>query len=421
MLNFKQLEGRHNVPVYFLKLPKASNSVSFHWVYFVGSADDEMIGKPGLYHWFEHVPFRGTKKYPGGYQAIDRPIARHGGSINASTSEIDTSFEISIPKHLWKKALDLVSDVAFCPLLRKEDIEAEREVIRKEIISSLSDVEDYAWEEASERLYPKHPLGHSVLGSNKTLNSMGAPELREAFKKGYDRSRLALFACGDLPEDELLREVNKALERAPNHGLSQRRSGAFYGDLPRWEGGVVTTRKTDFPSSIILFLFPFPAWNTEGKDTVWQHVMAMEMLCAGDLASPLYQVLREETNLIYEMSNESSPVMGGGYWGFTIETSPRDSGKVAEAFWDVVQNRKNRSRDRFEYVRDTIRGRAAMFPISPSDLIDQAQNNLSHFGEATGIHESAEKALAQPYKRVVEIMEGLNPNVARTIIMKGSA
>lgn len=420
MLRFKQLEGRYGVPIYFLKLPKAVNSVTFHWVYFVGSADDETVGKPGLYHWFEHVPFRGTRRYPGGYQAIDRPIARHGGSINASTSEIATSFEISIPKRLWKKALDVVSDVAFCPLLRNKDIEAEREVIRKEIISTLSDVEDYAWEEASKILYPKHPLGHSVLGSDKTLDSMEAPELRAAFKKGYDRSRLAFVASGDLPEAELVEEVRKALERAPDHGLLERRRGGFYGPFPRWEGGAITEGKTDFPSTIILFLFPFPALERD-RDAVWLHSMAQEMLWAGDLASPLYQVLREERNLIYELSDESSPFMGGGYWGFTVETGPRDSGKVVEAFWDVVQNGKNRSRERYDYVRDTIRGRAAMMPLVPSILVEQAQDNLAHVGEAAAIHEAAEKLLAQPYKRVVEIMEGLNPNMARTIIMKGSA
>lgn len=421
MLKFKQLEGRHGVPIYLMKLPKAVNSVTLQWVYFVGSADDETVGKPGLYHWFEHVPFRGTTKYPGGYQAIDRPIARHGGSVNASTSEVATAFEISIPKRLWKQALDVVSDVAFCPLLREKDIKAEREVIRKEIIASLSDVEDCAWETASEILYPKHPFGHSILGSNKTLDSMGAPELREAFKKGYDRSRLAFIACGDLPEEALIDEVGKALERAPDHGLPGRKSGAFYKPLPDWKGGEITERKTDFPSSIILFLFPFPPWGVHDRNEVWLRSMAQEMLWAGDLSSPLYQVLREERNLIYEISDESSPFISGGYWGFTVETDPRAPGKVVEAFWDVVQNAKNRSRDRYEYVRDTIRGRASMMPLYPSGLADQAVDNLAHVGEPAAVFEAAEKLLAQPYKRVVEVMEGLNPGVARTIIMKGTA
>ena len=422
MYNFKNIDNRYKVPIYFQKLPTGVNSVALNWVYFVGSADDELVGgKPGLFHWFEHVPFRGTKKFPGGYQAIDRPIARHGGSINASTTELATAFDISIPKNMWRQGLDLVSDVAFRPLIRTKDVEAEREVIHKEIIASQSDVEDSAWERASQILYPDHPLGHSIVGSPKTLGSMNASHLREAFKRGYDRWRMAFLASGDLNAEELREAVYKAFEKAPNHDLPSRTFGECWKRQP-WSAGKTTVEKTGFPSSIVMFLFQFPAWTGGGDspDQVWRHSMAQEMLWAGDLASPLYQVLREDRNLVYEISDESAPFMGGGHWGFTVETSPGDEKEVVRAFWDVVRDRKNRSRERFEYVRDTIRGRIAMVPLHPSSFVEHAQEHLIRLGELASVYEAADKLLAQPYNKVVEVMEGLNENMAQTIIMKGT-
>lgn len=411
-----RLESRYGVPIYYNRIP--AESVTFHWIYFVGSADDESVGKAGLYHWFEHVPFRGTHKYRDGYQSIDRPIARHGGDINASTTEMATAFEISIPKNLWRKGLDVVSDIAFRPLIRNADVEAERDVIRKELLSVMSDIEDSAWERISSRLYPKHPFGHSVIGTKKTLSSMDASHLRKAFRKGYDRSRLALVVCGDLDVDLLKEEVDRQLRKAPDHGLSERRCGASHGDLPRWKNGI-ETMDSEFPSSIISFLFPMPDYRTSPED-VWANVMAKEMLFAGDMSSPIYQVLREEQNLIYDISDEISPFPGGGHWGFTAEVSPKDERKVIKAFWDVIANRKNRSRDRHAYVGDTISGRVAMAPIHTPSIADTMQEHLVRINDAIDMSEIAQKLLSVPYKKVSDIMDTLGPQTGRVFIVKGT-
>jgi len=410
-----RFKGPHGIPFWFQKLNQDVMPVSLRWTVFVGSADDERVGKPGLYHWFEHVPFRGTRKYPGGYQEIDSSIARHGGHIDASTTDVFTSFEAISSKHKWRQPFEVISDLVSAPLLRGKDIRSERDVIRQEIIGSHSEAEEYAGDRIPGILYPGHPLGHPIFGSAKNLDAMNAAVLRRAYREGYDRSRMAFFAAGDIPEKDLVRAFEKAAEKAPDHGLSERRSGASYGPLPPWKAGEVSQEKTPFKSSIIYFLFPLP----HGKD-VWLYAMAQEMLSAGELASPLYAVLRDEENLVYDLDPVCSPYADGGYWGFIAETSPRNTGYVIEAFWRAVRNRKVRSRDRFDYVRDTVRGRRDTHLVDPDKIVEMAQEYMSYFEDPLTVDQVADAYLEQPFGKVVEVLGDLSPKTGRTIVFKGS-
>ena len=90
MTDFQQLTGPDGIPIYFQHVPV--KSVSVYWLVFVGSADDETVGNHGIYHWFEHIPSRGTAKYPGGYRDTEARLVRHGGSAGASTDYDHTSY-----------------------------------------------------------------------------------------------------------------------------------------------------------------------------------------------------------------------------------------------------------------------------------------------------------------------------------------
>src|SRR3989344_2325672 len=111
MIALQKLEGPYGIPVYYQRMPEVVRSVSMAWVIFAGAADDASVGAPGLYHWFEHVPFRGTKKYPGGYQDIKGRFTRYGGAINAWTSLHATKYHAHVPVKVWPEALSVITDL----------------------------------------------------------------------------------------------------------------------------------------------------------------------------------------------------------------------------------------------------------------------------------------------------------------------
>ena len=58
--------------------------VSYFTVVRTGSRDEVVPGRSGFAHFFEHMMFRGTKKYPG--PVYDRIVTAMGAKANAYTT-----------------------------------------------------------------------------------------------------------------------------------------------------------------------------------------------------------------------------------------------------------------------------------------------------------------------------------------------
>ena len=196
MIDFELLSGPFGVPVYYQRLPV--NTVSLYWLVFVGSADDDAGGGHGIYHWFEHIPSRGTQKFPGGYFDTEARLVRHGGGSDAETGFTYTGFSADVPKRVWPDALDVLADMIACPLLRREDIAAEREVILQEIDEWHSSPYTQSLCRLPSVLWPGHALGHDQLGTRESLKSIDPTQLRHAHAAGYSRNRCVMFVAGDI-------------------------------------------------------------------------------------------------------------------------------------------------------------------------------------------------------------------------------
>lgn len=105
MINLKQIDGPAGIPIYYQRMPDLVKSVSLSWLVFTGAADDESIGLPGLYHWFEHIPFRGTVKYPNGYTDTKGDLTRYGGNNGAWTNHHATNYWAFAPVSKWRSGL----------------------------------------------------------------------------------------------------------------------------------------------------------------------------------------------------------------------------------------------------------------------------------------------------------------------------
>jgi predicted Zn-dependent peptidase len=72
----------------------------------------------------------------------------------------------------------VLADMVGQPLMRIEDIEAEREIILQEISEWHSDPYHHSLCRLPEILWPGHPLGHDQLGTVAQLESIGTIHCR---------------------------------------------------------------------------------------------------------------------------------------------------------------------------------------------------------------------------------------------------
>ena len=89
----------------------------------------EQPKQQGLAHFFEHMVFKGTIKYPDP-QVLASTIDAVGAQSNAFTSKEYTGYYVKAASKHLERSLDVLSDMLLQPLIRAEDIEREKGVIK---------------------------------------------------------------------------------------------------------------------------------------------------------------------------------------------------------------------------------------------------------------------------------------------------
>ena len=99
--------------------------------FFVGAGSRyETPELAGVSHFIEHLPFKGSEKWPTA-RHVSEAIEGVGGIMNASTDREVTVFWCKVARPHFRTAMDVLLDMLMNPLLEPEEVEKEREVIQK--------------------------------------------------------------------------------------------------------------------------------------------------------------------------------------------------------------------------------------------------------------------------------------------------
>jgi len=87
---------------------EGSGLVSYYSVVRTGSRDEWEPGKSGFAHFFEHMMFRGTERFPG--PVYDSIITSIGADANAFTSDDLTVYHLNFSSEDLETVMELESD-----------------------------------------------------------------------------------------------------------------------------------------------------------------------------------------------------------------------------------------------------------------------------------------------------------------------
>ena len=175
--------------------------------YHVGSKD-EIPGKTGYAHLFEHIMFEGSKNHNHGYF---EPLQQVGGNLNGSTTMDRTNYWETIPSNYLELALWLESDRMgyLLDALDQRRFDVQKDVVKNERRQSY---ENRPYGLASLRLqevtYPApHPYNWPTIGFHQDLDVATLDDAREFFQRFYSPSNASLAIAGDIkigPTKELV-------------------------------------------------------------------------------------------------------------------------------------------------------------------------------------------------------------------------
>ena len=178
--------------------------------YKVGSAQ-EVKGKTGLAHLFEHMMFQGSENVE--KEMHFRYVQEAGGTLNGSTSFDRTNYYEKGPSNFLELALWLESDRMgyFLPALNQEKLDNQKDVVYNERLERY-DNQPYglAWELLITNLYDNvHPYSWSTIGFADDIKSYSLDDVTTFFNKYYAPNNASLVVAGDIVKDEVVSLVIK--------------------------------------------------------------------------------------------------------------------------------------------------------------------------------------------------------------------
>src|SRR6185436_3286784 len=204
---------------------RTTPTVAVNVWYYVGSKN-EMPGRTGFAHLFEHVMFTGSGHVP--YGLHDKLTEGVGGSNNGTTNNDRTNYFETIPSNYLESALWIEADrMGF--LLDKLDLEklnAQRDIVKNERRQSV-DNQPYGRvdEIFSAAMYPKgHPYSWSVIGSMTDLSAASEEDVKAFFRLYYAPNNAVLAVVGDFDPAQAKAWIQKYFGDLPQGQAVQRPS-----------------------------------------------------------------------------------------------------------------------------------------------------------------------------------------------------
>ena len=199
-----------------LSQDRATPTVAVNVWYHVGSKN-EVPGRTGFAHLFEHVMFTGSGHVP--YGLHDKLTEGVGGTNNGTTSNDRTTYYETIPSNYLESALWIEADrMGFLlDTLDLAKLNAQRDIVKNERRQSL-DNQPYgrAGELLSQATYPSsHPYSWDVIGSMEDLSAASEEDVKSFFRLYYAPNNAFLSIVGDFDPAQAKTWVAKYFDGVP--------------------------------------------------------------------------------------------------------------------------------------------------------------------------------------------------------------
>jgi zinc protease len=178
-------------------------------VYYDVGSRNEVRGRSGFAHLFEHMMFQGSANVGKGEHF--QLILNRGGEMNGTTSEDRTNYYETLPSNELELGLWLEADRMRSLQITQENFENQRQTVMEERRQSY-DNQPYAksWLRINELAYQDYwPYSHSTIGDMKDLENAPLSAVQEFFDSYYAPNNAVVTLVGDFDPNDALALVKK--------------------------------------------------------------------------------------------------------------------------------------------------------------------------------------------------------------------
>lgn len=347
----------------------------------------------GVAHFFEHMAFKGSKKYLNSY-IISSTIDGLGGNFNAFTAKDHTGYWIKATSDHVETIIDLLSDMIQSPLLLEEEIVKEKGVIVEEI----NLYEDTPMQKVGDLfetlLYKGNPLGFEIAGSKGSVMNFDRETFLSYMNRLYRPKNAVLAIAGGLNKSQSVAKAVEKYKKIIKEKLGNWKHGEK-ADFEKVEEKqtkpevFLKTKKTEQTH----FCIGFRAYPMGDKRKYAASVLAT--ILGGGMSSKLFIEVREKRGLCYYISTGREMYHDVG--NFVTRAGVTNSlDKTKEAIEVILNEHKKITKGEFEddqlaRAKEIIKGRLLL-------SLEDSHNVANFFGTKLLL----EDEVASPQKIVSE-------------------
>ncbi len=173
----------NGLKVFLIPMP-SQGVVAYYSVVRTGSRDEVEPGHSGFAHFFEHMMFRGTEKYPA--EVYDRIVTTMGADANAYTTDDYTCYHLTFATADLPKVIEIEADRFEHLAYAEREFQTEAGAVYGEYRKNRTQPFSVLFEALQDKAFDVHTYKHTTIGFEKDVAAM--PTMYD-----YSKSFLARF------------------------------------------------------------------------------------------------------------------------------------------------------------------------------------------------------------------------------------
>ena len=271
----------------------------------VGSRDEVEAGKTGFAHFFEHMMFKGSEKFP---QDVYADIFKNSGVDNrAYTTNDYTNYYLNFSKQHLEKVLEVKGDIFQNLKYSESQFRTEALTVKGEYLKNNANPIRQLLGAVRNEAFDKHTYKHTTMGFFEDIEKMPDQMAygEEFFKKFYKPEYTSIIITGDVDPQKTIELIKKYW------GEWQR--GDFAADIPvepKQKAAKYLHKESEgLPGHWLLVSYKGPAWQPTEKDRAAVDLISQLYFSRN---SDLYQELVVEKQIASQMFTNNAETKDPG-------------------------------------------------------------------------------------------------------------
>jgi len=359
-----------------------SVSIGF-WV--LAGSRDERPAISGHCHFLEHLLFKGTTTR----SALDiaQAFDAVGGDINAFTAKEYTCYYARVLDRDLEMAVDHLADMFASSTIRPDDLRAGARVILEEIHMHEDSPEDVVHDVFTETLWPGHPLGRPILGTEERINAATTRSVRAFYRRHYAPGNLVVAVAGNVKHDDVVRLLRERMDTGRELGPRGRSAWKLRtaAEAPAPSGASGVRRKKTEQAHIVLGTNGIPRSDPD-RFAFW----VVNTALGGGMSSRLFQEIREKRGLAYTAYSYHAQYTEAGMFGAYAGTTPSKAKEVVSLMRRELEDVRDGglSSEEFERAKGHVRGSTVLSLEDPGGRMSRLGKSEIAQGEILTVDET---------------------------------